>query len=355
MKKVILIITCVATLFVGACALGGFADDKREKQQNILGGTGEVSSAVQGHTFILPPFYDDENIYFDIQEGSMGELTSHLYRKSIKSGEMQPVCSRPLCRHDKDECPLHFIYPRTFLEYFLFDGKLCYYEQIDDELLVYSCNVTSDKREKLCTLPAYKIEKDASGVDIKIEYGINSIDRINSDTVMIYSGGTAYFYDNSFKLKNRLECGSGCEFAWTDNDVFYAHGKDFFRYDTSENRLYESVISAASGKEYVNRSPSYYGYDGKLYYSDGENICSFDPENNRTEQLANADVPMGFVLLDGVIYFSKDGKVNAYTIKTKQVAALEKLPAVPLGAVGDKLLVWSENGYDLYTKDGEKL
>ena len=64
---------------------------------------------------------------------------------------------------------------------------------------------------------------------------------------------------------------------------------------------------------------------------------------------------MGFVLLDGVIYYSADGKIGAYTIQTKQVRAIEKLPAVPLGAVGERLIVWTENGYDLYTKDGEKL
>ena len=355
MKRIVLILSCVCTLIAGISALGGFADDKREKQQNILGGTGELRSAIQGHTFILPPFFDEDNIYFDIQEGSMGELTSHLYSKRISSGEMQPVCSRPLCKHDTDECPLHFIYPRTFLEYFLFDGKLCYYEQIDDELLVYSCNVTSDKREKLCTLPAYIMQKDENGAEVKIEYGINSIDRINSDTVMIYSGGTVYFYDNSFELISRLECGSGCEFAWTDNDVFYAHGKDFFRYDLSENKLYENIISTALGREYVNRSPSYYGYDGKLYFFDDEYICSFDSDENRVEQLAKADISMGFVLLDGVIYYSEDGKIGAYTIQTKQVRAIEKLPAVPLGAVGERLIVWTENGYDLYTKGGEKL
>ena len=199
------------------------------------------------------------------------------------------------------------------------------------------------------------MQKDASGVEIKIEFGINSIDRIGSDTVMIYSGGTAYFYGNSFDLKCRLECGSGCEFAWTDNDVFYAHGKDFFRYDLSENKLYENIISTALGREYVNRSPSYYGYDGKLYFFDDEYIFSFDSDKNRVEQLAKADISIGYVLLDGVIYYSEDGKINAYTIQTKQVRAIEKLPAVPLGAVGERLIVWTENGYDLYTKDGEKL
>lgn len=355
MKKIILIISAVITLFLGISALGGLADDKREKGQNIFGGNGEIKEVIKGKNVLLPLFFDDVNICFEQQEFSPSGLASHLYVKNIETGEVQPVCSRPLCRHDTEDCPLHFIYPKTFLQYYLLDGKLCFYEQSDDELVVYSCDVTSDKREKLCTLPAYKIEKDPSGVEIKIEFGLNSIERINSNTVMIYSGGTVYFYDNSFDLKSRLECGSGCELAWTDNDVYYAHGKDFYRYDLSENKLYENVISTATGKEYVNRSPSYYGYNGKLYYFDDEYICSFDSGKNRVEQLVKADIPMGFVLIDGVIYFSQDGKINAYTIQTNQVRTLERMPSVPLGAVGDSLLVWSENGYDLYTKDGEKL
>ena len=355
MKKATFIVTAFVTLFVGICALGGFADDKRGSCQNTLGGKGELKKVVNGRIVLLPPVCDDTNIYFNLQEFSPSGPANHLYLKSIKNGEVQPLCSRPLCRHDTQDCPLHFLYPKTFLEYFLLDGKLCYYEVNDDKLVVYSCDVTTDKRTKMCSLPAYKIEKDASGVEVKIEFGVNSIDRINSDTVMIYSGGTAYFYDNSFDLKCRLECGSGCEFAWTDNDVYYAHGKDFYRYDPSENKLYENIISTALGREYVNRSPSYYGYDGKLYFFDDEYICSFDSDKNRVEQLAKADISMGFVLLDGVIYYSKDGKINAYTIQTKQVRAIEKLPAVPLGAVGERLIVWSENGYDLYTKDGEKL
>ena len=237
----------------------------------------------------------------------------------------------------------------------LLDGKLCYYEVNDDKLVVYSCDAVSGKREKLCALPAYKIEKDASGAEIRIEFGVNSIDRIGSDTVMIYSGGTVYFFDNSFELTSRLECGSGCEFAWTDDDVYYALGKDFYRYDLSENRLYENVITEVSGKEYVNRSPSYYGYDGRLYFFDEGYICSFDPKTNSIERLTNADISMGLVLLDGVIYFSEGSDVKAYTVRTKQLRTLEKLPAVPLGAVGERLIVWSGNGYDLYTKDGEKL
>ena len=84
-------------------------------------------------------------------------------------------------------------------------------------------------------------------------------------------------------------------------------------------------------------------------------VMFIDSDKNRVEQLAKADISMGYVLLDGVIYYSKDGKINAYTIQTKQVRAIEKLSAVPLGAVGERLIVWSENGYDLYTKDGEKL
>jgi hypothetical protein len=355
MKKATFIVTAIVTLFVGICALGGFADDKRGSCQNTLGGKGELKKVVNGRSVLLPPFCDDTNIYFDLQDFSTSGLVSHLYVKNIESSEVQPVCSRPLCTHTTRECPLHFLYPKTFLEYFLLDGKLCFYEVNDDKLVVYSCDVTTDKRTKMCSLPAYKIEKDASGVEVKIEFGVNSIDRINSDTVMIYSGGTAYFYDNSFDLKCRLECGSGCEFAWTDNDVYYAHGKDFYRYDPSENKLYENIISTALGREYVNRSPSLYGYDGKLYFFDDEYICSFDSDKNRVEQLAKADISMGYVLLDGVIYYSKDGKINAYTIQTKQVRAIEKLPAVPLGAVGERLIVWTENGYDLYTKDGEKL
>ena len=355
MKKTVLILTAAVTLFAGISALGGFADDKRAKGQNILGGRGETAAVSQGRSCLLPPFYDERYLYFEQQEFSSSGMSSHLYSKRLESGEVQPLCSRPLCRHDTEDCPLHFLYPKTFLEYYLLDGKLCYYEVNDDKLVVYSCDAVSGKREKLCALPAYKIEKDASGAEIRIEFGVNSIDRIGSDTVMIYSGGTVYFFDNSFELTSRLECGSGCEFAWTDDDVYYALGKDFYRYDLSENRLYENVITEVSGKEYVNRSPSYYGYDGRLYFFDEEYICSFDPKTNSIERLTNADISMGLVLLDGVIYFSEDSDVKAYTVRTKHLRTLEKLPAVPLGAVGERLIVWSGNGYDLYTKDGEKL
>lgn len=355
MKNAILVIMSLVVLFVGICALGGLADDKREKGQNTLGGKGELKKVVNGRIVLLPPFCDDTNIYFDLQDFSTSGLVSHLYVKNIESSEVQPVCSRPLCRHTTRECPLHFLYPKTFLEYFLLDGKLCFYEVNDDKLVVYSCDVTTDKRTKMCSLPAYKIEKDASGVEVKIEFGVNSIDRINSDTVMIYSGGTAYFYDNSFDLKCRLECGSGCEFAWTDTDVFYPQGKDFCRYSLTENRLYENIFSKATGGSFTLTSLSFCGYGGKLYFFDGDDLCSFDAKSNGIEKLFSADPAAGFLLADGVIYYSKDGKINAYTIKTRQVSPLERLPAVPLGAVGERLIVWSENGYDLYTKDGEKL
>ena len=355
MKNIILILTSAVMLFVGVCALGGLADDKRKSGQSILGGKGELKKVVNGRSILLPPFCDDTNIYFDLQEFSPSGLVSHLYVKNIQSGEVQPVCSRPLCTHTTRECPMNFLYPKTFLEYFLLDGKLCFYEVNDDKLDVYCCDVTTDKRTKLCSLPAYKIEKDASGVDIRIEYGINSIDRIGSDTVMIYSGGTAYFYDNSFNLKSRLECGTGCEFAWTDTDIFYPQGKDFCRYSLAENRLYENIFSKATGGSYVMTSLSFCGYEGRLYYFDGGDICSFDPQNSEIQKLFSANSAAGFLLADGVIFFLKDGCVSAYDIRTKQTKAIENLPSVPRGTVGDKLLVWTEAGYELYTKDGEKL
>lgn len=355
MKKATVIVTAIVTLFVGICALGGFADDKREKGQNILGGRGELNDTINGRSAIQPPFYDDTNIYFTQQDFSPGRPVSHLYLKNIQSGEVQPVCSRPLCTHTTRECPLNFLYPNTFLEYFLLDTKLCYYEKNDDKLDVYCCDAMTDKRTKLCSLPAYKIQKDASGVEMKIEYGINSIDRISSDTVMIYSGGTAYFYDNSHNLKSRLECGTGCEFAWTDTDVFYPQGKDFCRYSLTENRLQENIFSKQTDGSFTMTSLSFCGYEGKLYLFDGNNICSFDPKNSEIQKLFSADSAAGFLLAGGEIFFSKDGCVSAYDIRTKQTKAIENLPSVPQGTVGDKLLVWSEAGYELYTKDGEKL
>ncbi len=355
MKKAILIITSLAVLFVGICALGGLADDKREDGQNILGGKGELKKVVNGHSVLLPPFCDDTNIYFDLQEFSPSGTVDHLYVKNIGSGDVQPVCSRPLCVHTTRECPLHFLYPRTFLEYFLLDGKLCFCEVNDDELDVYRCDVTTDKRTKLCSLPAYKMQKDASGVEIRIEYGINSIDRIGSDTVMIYSGTAAYFYDNSFNLKSRLECGTGCEFAWTDTDVFYPQGKDICRYSLTENKLYENIFSKLTGGSFIMTSLSFCGYESRLYFFDGDDLCSFDAKSNGIEKLFSADPAAGFLLADGVIYFSENGGVSAYDICTKQTKAIENLHSVPQGTIGGKMLAWTEEGYELYTKDGEKL
>ena len=70
MKKVILIITAAVTLLSGISVLGGVADDKREKGQNIFGGKGELKEVVNGRSILLPPFCDDTNIYFDLQDFS---------------------------------------------------------------------------------------------------------------------------------------------------------------------------------------------------------------------------------------------------------------------------------------------
>lgn len=355
MKKLILIVVSLAVLFVGICAVGGLADDKRESGQNILGGKGELKKVVNGRSVLLPPFCDDTNIYFDFQEFSPSGPVSHIYVKNIQSGKVQPICSRPLCTHTTDECPLHFLYPKTFLEYFLLDGKLCFYEVNDDELDVYRWDVTTDKRTKLCSLPAYKIQKDASGVEIKMEFGVNTLQRINADTIMVYSGSTAYFYDNLFNLKSRVECGSGCEFAWTDTDIFYPQGKDFCRYSLTENKLYENVFSKLAGGSFIMTSLSFCGYEGKLYFFDGADLCSFDAKNSEIQKLFSADPAAGFLLADGVIYFSENGCVSAYDIGTKQTKAIENLHSVPKGTVSEKLLVWTEEGYELYTKGGERL
>jgi len=344
MKKIILSVSALLTLLCALALFGVFSDSKREGSQNVLGGTGKVHTSARSRSGFYPKLYDDKNVYIDVQK----DINTELWSVDIETGETAPVCSRPMCDHTVSECPLSRLYKTGFLSYFAVDDSLYYYEDTRDVISLYEWDVMSDKGTKVCEFPNAITVIDEKGTRVKIKTGINCVERINADMLFVYSGMTGYVFDNSFKLISRFDCGSGIEFAFTDDSIYYMQGTDFCRYSLTENKLYDKILEAA-GVTSAPSSYSYYGYNGKPWFFSENYICSYSPDDNIITEEISALVPMGFKIIGQKLYYGNEqGGVCAFDFQTGKSEVIEGLSVIPTDEINGRLLIYADDSYELW-------
>ena len=344
MKKIILSVSALLTLLCALALFGVFSDSKREGSQNVLGGTGKVHTSARSRSGFYPKLYDDKNVYIDVQK----DINTELWSVDIETGETVPVCSRPMCDHTANECPLTRLYKTGFLSYFAVDDSLYYYEKADDKLFLYEWDIMSDNDKKVCEFSAELMVTDEQGTKVKVETGINCVERINTDTLFVHSGMTGYVFDNSFHLISRFDCGSGVAFAFTDDSIYYMQGTDFCRYSLAENKLYDKILEAA-GVTSAPSSYSYYGYNGKLWFFSGDHICSYSPDDNKITEELSAIVPMGFKIIGQKLYYGDEhGSVCALDLQSGRSEVIEGLNVIPTDEINGRLLIYTDDSYELW-------
>ena len=347
MKKIILSVSVLLSLLCALALFGVFSDSKREGSQNVLGGTGKVHTSARSRSGFYPKLYDDKNVYIDVQK----DINTELWFVDIKTGETAPVCSRPMCDHTASECPLSRLYKTGFLSYFAVDDSLYYYEDTGDVISLYEWDVMSDKDTKVCEFPNAITVTDEKGTRVKIKTGINCVERINADMLFVHSGMTGYVFDNSFKLISRFDCGSGIEFAFTDDSIYYMQGTDFCRYSLAENKLYDKILEA-SGKTSAPSSFSYYGYNGKLWFFSGDHICSYIPDDNIITEELSALAPVGFRIIEQRLYYSDEqNRICVLDLQSGSTDVIEGLSVIPTDVIDGRLLVYTDDSFELWSSE----
>lgn len=344
MRKLWLAVSLCLSVLIGCALFGRLSDCKREGTQNVLGGTGKVHTSARSRSGFYPKLYDDKNVYIDVQK----DIKTELWSVDIKTGETSPVCSRPMCDHTVSECPLSRLYKTGFLSYFAVDESLYYYEDTGDVISLYEWDVMSDKDTKVCEFPAEITVKDEQGTKVRIETGISCVERINDNTLFVHSGMTGYVFGNSFELISRFDCGSGIEFAFTFDSIYYMQGTDFCRYSLKENKLYDKILEAA-GETSAPSSYSYYGYNGKLWFFSGDHICSYSPDDNKITEELSAIVPMGFKIIGQKLYYGDEhGSVCALDLQSGRSEVIEGLNTIPTDEINGRLLIYTDDSYELW-------
>ena len=345
MKRIVLVVSIIIMALLGVMIFGRSSNDKRQPSQNVLGGIAEISSSARCRSVYLPVFYDEQNVYLDIQED---QISDQLYSMNVKSGELQRVCSRPMCDHLSEDCPISRLYRTSFLSFFAVDNSLYYYDKTDDKLSLYEWDIMSDKDKKICEFPSEINVKDDQGTNVKIETGISCVERINAETLFVHSGMTGYVFNNDFQLISRFDCGSGLEFAFTDDSIYYMQGTDFCRYSLAENKLYDKILEAA-GVTSAPSSYSYYGYNGKLWFFSENHICSYSPDDNKITEEISAFVPMGFKIIGQKLYYGNEqGGVCALDLQSGKSEVIEGLSVIPTDEINGRLLIYADDSYELW-------
>lgn len=344
MRRLWLAVSLCLSVLIGCALFGRLSDNTMAEEQNMLGGIGLISTTSRSRSVIYPKLYDKRNVYFDIQDS----MTNEFYSMDINSGDIRPVCSRPMCDHTVSECPLSRLYKTGFLSYFAVDNSLYYYDKTDDKLLLYEWDVMSDKDTKVCEFPAEITVKDEQGTKVRIKTGISCVERINADTLFVHSGMTGYVFGNSFELISRFDCGSGIEFAFTDDSIYYMQGTDFCRYSLAENKLYDKILEAA-GVTSAPSSYSYYGYNGKLWFFSENHICSYSPDDNKITEELSALVSMGFKIIGQKLYYGDEhGSVCALDLQSGRSDVIEGLNTIPTDEINGRLLIYTDDSYELW-------
>ena len=344
MKKIILSVSALLTLLCALALFGVFSDSKREGSQNVLGGAGKVHTSARSRSGFYPKLYDDKNVYIDVQK----DINTELWSVDIETGETVPVCSRPMCDHNVSECPLSRLYKTGFLSYFAVDDSLYYYEKADDKLFLYEWDIMSDNDKKVCEFSAELTITDEQGTKVKVETGINCVERINTDTLFVHSGMTGYVFNNDFELISRFDCGSGIEFAFTQDSIYYMQGADFCRYSLKDNKLYDKILETA-GETSVPSSYSYYGYNGNLWFFCDERICTYFPDEKKISEVINAMPPMGFKILGNSLYYcDEQGSVCVLELQSGRSETVKGLSVIPTDEINGRLLIYTDNGYELW-------
>lgn len=344
MRRLWLAVSLCLSVLIGCALFGRLSDNTMAEEQNMLGGIGLISTTSRSRSVIYPKLYDKRNVYFDIQDG----MTNEFYSMDINSGDIRPVCSRPLCSHNSPSCPLSRLYKTGFLSYFAVDDSLYYYEKADDKLFLYEWDIMSDNDKKVCEFSAELTITDEQGTKVKVETGINCVERINTDTLFVHSGMTGYVFNNDFELICRFDCGSGIEFAFTQDSIYYMQGADFCRYSLKDNKLYDKILETA-GETSVPSSYSYYGYNGNLWFFCGERICTYFPDEKKISEVINAMPPMGFKILGNSLYYcDEQGNVCVLELQSGRSETVKGLSVIPTDEINGRLLIYTDDGYEFW-------
>ena len=303
--------------------------------------TGGAATPVESDTveadFAYPYVAESENGYYYWERKSREQWYPRLMFMDKESGRVVPLCSRPDCTHEGQECNAYFRDVNNNG-----DGVHKYYLQYYERNL-YAVGLSEDAYVSLFRIKADgSAEWEISAKLYRTDYAATG--EWKTPEILIHDG-YVYFVDRYQKVKKleRMPIGGGAPEILFEGDSD-ASAVDIFRIKSNGGSLFFQVLS------YLNDTP---GNSGSTAYR-------YNPATGQCSLIAEG-FSGTYSVRDGFLYYSSPGSLCRYSIQDQTTEILVEQPMnIPtITLTRDYIILcaqWEDGGtLTLYDYEGKEI
>lgn len=298
----------------------------KTEQKSANGADAPIESDFNASGFEYCHVTESEEGYYFWERMDQNHFYPRLMFMDKESGRVVPLCNKPDCGHDNEECNAYFPsvnvggdgMSKDHIQYY--DGSL------------YAVGFTSDDYVTLFRIKADGSEWETSTKLYRTDYA--STGHWRTPDILIEDG---YVYFNDRKQKKmklvRVPIGGGAEEVLFEGDDD-AVEVQIYRIKSSEDAVFfqayifsdESVEHAKGGLYQYDKTDGeyrlvktelvqpYFVWNGCVYYGSSEGICCYSIQDGTVEILADQPIEVPYITLTKKYIILCDDMVDGYLI-----------------------------------------